>query len=71
MEHIRNMALKAKAASSGMACLGIEEKNAVLRSIADALRVNASYILAENLKDLKAGEEKGTSKGDARPAGAV
>ena len=62
MEHIKNKALKAKAATSRMACLGIEEKNAVLRSIADALRANTSYILAENLKDLKAGEEKGTSK---------
>ena len=62
MEHIKNKALKAKAATSRMACLGIEEKNVVLCSIADALRANASYILAENAKDLKAGEEKGTSK---------
>jgi len=62
MEHVRNKALGAKASSAKMACLGIEEKNVVLRSIANALRENAAYILAENAKDLKAGEQKGTSK---------
>ncbi len=62
MEHVRNQALAAKAASAKMAALGVNEKNAILQGIADVLRANAEYILAENVKDLKAGEEKGTSK---------
>ena len=62
MEHVRNKALKAKAAAEKMAYIGIEEKNIVLRSIADALRSNTDYILEENAKDIAAGTKKGTSK---------
>ena len=62
MEHVRNKALMAKAASAKMAYIGMEEKNTVLKSIAKALRANADYILAENAKDLAEGEKKGTSK---------
>jgi len=62
MEHVKNKALAAKAAAAKMAALGVNEKNTILQSIADALRANADHILTENKKDLKAGEEKGTSK---------
>lgn len=61
MEHIKEKALKAKQASYRMAYMGTNEKNAVLRSIADALRTHADYILAENAKDIEAGEQKSMS----------
>ena len=63
MEHIKEKALKAKRASYKLACMGAAGKNAVLQSIADALRNNAEYIISENAKDVNAGEEKGMSKG--------
>lgn len=62
MEHIKEQALKAKEASYRLAYMGTVEKNAVLQSVADALRKNAGYILAENKKDIEAGKEKGMSK---------
>jgi len=62
MEHVREKALKAKQASYKLASMSIAGKNTVLQSIADALRNNADYIISENAKDVKAGEEKGMSK---------
>lgn len=61
MQHVKEKALRAKAASAKLAYMGIQEKNEVLISIAEALKKNVAYILQENLKDIEAGKEKGTS----------
>jgi glutamate-5-semialdehyde dehydrogenase len=62
MEHIKDKAMKAKRASYKLACMGTNEKNAVLYGIADALRKNINFILAENTNDIEEGREKGMSK---------
>jgi len=62
MQHVLDKAQAAKAASAALACLGSMKKNEALCAMAQALRDNAAYILAENEKDLTAGLKKGTSK---------
>ncbi len=62
MEHVKEKALKAKEASASLAYIGTNEKNAVLKSIADAFRENAGYILSENQKDIEEGKNRGMSK---------
>lgn len=61
MQHVMDKALEAKAGSAKLACMGINEKNEVLLSIAKALRDNSADILKANRKDLEAGKQKGTS----------
>jgi glutamate-5-semialdehyde dehydrogenase len=62
MQHVLDKAQAAKAASTALACMGSLKKNEALYAMAQALRDNTAYILAENEKDLAAGREKGTSK---------
>ncbi len=62
MQHVLDKAQAAKTASSVLSCMGSVKKNEALIAMAQALRDNAAYILAENEKDLEAGRQKGTSK---------
>ncbi len=62
MQHVLDKAQAAKTASSVLSCMGSVKKNEALIAMAQALRNNAAYILAENEKDLEAGRQKGTSK---------
>lgn len=62
MQHIKEKALEAKEAALKLGNLGTSEKNKALCSIAEALRKNALYIIAENSKDMEAGREKGITK---------
>ena len=62
MQHVLNKAQAAKAASAVLNCMGSVKKNEALLAMAQALRDNTAYILAENEKDLEAGRQKGTSK---------
>ena len=59
MEHVRALAAEAKQASYALAAMGENEKNKVLRAMADALRQNAQVIIAANRRDLEAGAAKG------------
>ncbi|MGJ3257999.1 MAG: glutamate-5-semialdehyde dehydrogenase [Rhodospirillales bacterium] len=51
----------AKAAAALLAVVSSEAKNTALREMAASLRRRANHILAENAKDIRAGEEKGLS----------
>ena len=62
MQHIKDKAAAAKKASVRLSYMGIEEKNNVLKSIAQALRDSAAGILTANEADLENGRKNGTSK---------
>lgn len=62
MQHVKVKAMEAKKACMKLSYMGIEEKNAVLRSIANALRDNTEDILAANKIDLENGRKNGTSQ---------
>ncbi len=62
MQHVLKKAQAAKAASAVLNCTGSVKKNEALFAMAQALRDDTAYILAENEKDLEAGRQKGTSK---------
>lgn len=53
---------RAKDASRRCGKLGSEEKNRGLRSVAEELLCNRTYLLEENAKDLEAAEEKGVKQ---------
>jgi glutamate-5-semialdehyde dehydrogenase len=55
------MAADARQASLAMARLSTSVKNAMLESMAAALESRATYLVAENAKDLEAGRQKGLS----------
>ncbi|MGI5849541.1 MAG: glutamate-5-semialdehyde dehydrogenase [Christensenellales bacterium] len=59
MHHVKEKALKAREASVKLAYMGIEDKNRVLISIANALRENTNIIMQQNAKDIEAGKQKG------------
>ena len=61
MQHVKEKALKAKTASMRLAYMGINEKNRVLLSMANALRCASVDILSENAKDIESGKKKGMS----------
>ena len=52
MQHVLDKAQEAKAASVSLSCMGSMKKNQALYAMAQALRDNMAYILAENEKDL-------------------
>ncbi|MBJ6724804.1 glutamate-5-semialdehyde dehydrogenase [Geomesophilobacter sediminis] len=60
-EKIRAIAAKAREASFAMAKLSTAAKNELLIDMALALVNNAEHIIAENRKDLEAGEKRGLS----------
>ena len=59
---VYEMGRKARAAAHALAGLSAEQKNAILRSMAAELRSQAGEILAENAKDLAAGEANGLTR---------
>lgn len=61
MQHILDQAKAAKKASYDLACMGTDEKNAVLAAMADALEAHSDYILAGNAKDVESARNKGTA----------
>lgn len=59
---VRGLALEAKQAARALSCARTEQKNAVLRHAANALRGPAGdRVLAENLRDMEVGRELGLS----------
>ncbi len=56
---LRAQALACRDASSVVAALSTDAKNALLRAMADALDTDAAVILAANAEDLRAAAEKG------------
>ncbi len=58
---IKDIALRARAASRKMAVASTEQKNKILHSIADKLISNKEQIQKENAKDVEAGAAKGLS----------
>jgi glutamate-5-semialdehyde dehydrogenase len=61
MSELLEKAVKLKSASKVLAILSTEEKNEALAKIADRLLTEKELILTENVKDIRAGEEKGFS----------
>lgn len=62
MKTLKQMGQCAKDASRVLATAPSSVKDRALHAIAQALRANSAYLLAENEKDLKAGQENGLSK---------
>ncbi len=60
-ETIHQMGRQARAAAYQLAQLSSDEKNAVLRAMATAIRQRAPELLVANAKDLAVGREKGLS----------
>jgi len=60
-QKIRQIAADARQASLAMARLSTTVKNAMLLSMADSLEKEATQLIAENRRDLEAGEAKGLS----------
>lgn len=60
-EQVLEMGKKARAAALELAILSAEEKNIILRAMAEGLRARATEILTANRLDLAAGEERGLS----------
>ena len=60
-ETIHQMGRQARAAAYQLAALTSDEKNAILRAMATAIRKAAPELLAANAKDLEAGRAKGLS----------
>ena len=60
-ETIHQMGKQARAAAYQLAQLSSDEKNAILRAMAAAIRTAAPELLAANAKDIAAGTEKGLS----------
>lgn len=61
MEDLSGIGKRAKAASFVLAALENDEKREALMGAAKALMANASFIIAENEKDMAAAREKGVS----------
>ncbi|MCG8510247.1 MAG: glutamate-5-semialdehyde dehydrogenase [Rhodospirillales bacterium] len=59
---MREIGAAAKKAATELASVSSDAKNAALRAAAARLRENREYLMAENAKDMSAGEEKGLSK---------
>ena len=60
-ETIHQMGRQARAAAHNLAKLSSEEKNAILRAMAAAIRERVPALLEANAKDIAAGREKGLS----------
>ena len=61
-EIVREQARAAKGASRRLSVVSSAVKDAALRAMADALEKNTAAVLAVNVEDMKAAEEKGTSR---------
>ncbi|MDH5723613.1 MAG: glutamate-5-semialdehyde dehydrogenase [Alphaproteobacteria bacterium] len=60
-EIVKSLGKEAKAASTVIAQAKTETINSFLTSLAESLRTKKDFIIAENKKDLKAGEDRGLS----------
>ncbi|MEP2775250.1 MAG: glutamate-5-semialdehyde dehydrogenase [Luteolibacter sp.] len=60
-EQIHQMGRQARAAAHQLSLLTAEEKDTILRAMAQGLRDSSTEILEANSKDISAGEEKGLS----------
>ncbi|MEQ8321902.1 MAG: glutamate-5-semialdehyde dehydrogenase [Rhodospirillales bacterium] len=58
---MRGIGENAKEAAAALAIVSADAKNRALNEMAASLRLRAAHILAENAKDIKAGEDKGLS----------
>lgn len=58
---IRRLALDCRNAAAHIAALSTDAKNALLHAMADALRADATAILASNAEDMQAAQAKGTA----------
>ena len=63
MADILTLGKNARLASRKLAGLGTTKKNDVLCAVADAVKDNSEYILAENLKDVEQGRADGMKSG--------
>ena len=63
MSNIEMLAKSVKSVSKRINTASYEERHKALSLMADALRENCEYILAENAKDLKIAKENGISEG--------
>ena len=61
VSHIEAMARRSRAAAHRLSQLSTEEKNTILRAMADGLRSATPQIVEANARDITAGEEKGLS----------
>ncbi len=61
-EYIEDICLKTKNASRIVSNLSTNEKNDILKSIANKIRGKSDFIIKENKKDLKAAEDAGVTK---------
>ncbi|MEZ5303939.1 MAG: glutamate-5-semialdehyde dehydrogenase [Verrucomicrobiales bacterium] len=61
-DQVLEMGKNARAASYALAQLTAAQKNAILLAMADELEARAAEMIAENAKDLAAGEAKGLTK---------
>jgi glutamate-5-semialdehyde dehydrogenase len=61
-EFIINKAMEAKEGARSLARASLNQKNAALIKMADALKGSAEYLIAENKKDTEYAENKGLSK---------
>lgn len=62
-ERLTELGKNAVSAKYGLQLLSAEQKNQALYAVADALEAQSAVILAENARDVAAGEEKGMSAG--------
>lgn len=61
-EYVFNKAREAKDGAKALAKLSSEEKNVILRKMAESLKNKAKTLIAENQKDLELAKKKGLSK---------
>lgn len=59
-EHVTKQARRAKEASRKLALIPVEERNAALLAMAEALEIRQGEILEANAKEVEAAKEKGT-----------
>jgi len=69
-QKVAAIAGEARQASLAMARLPTVAKNAMLLGMADALERDTAHLMAENRKDLEAGEQKGAHQRHAGPVDA-
>ena len=61
IEYIEDICIKAKGASRVIANLSTNEKNAILKGMADKIRGNIGYLVDENKRDLKEARDAGVT----------
>ena len=62
MDSVRDIALRAKAASAQMMTVSCEDRNKALFAMAAALRENVAAVLSANEQDMEAAKARNTSE---------